>query len=709
MNLAFVLVAAVASGETGEPVLTQMPFTYVLDYGSAHVNSPEYIASIAKAPPTLLHLGKDVPFTHNWGPIQALGGENQAYGRRRPYAAEDFTRRLSPGEVRQRVAELTRLTSDLHRAGVKWVAPYICSMTIGGRPETRAGFWEFYDHWNDYAAFGLGPRPAADPFEWMQRTAAGELQFFYTFSGPFYPPYEPNVRYAVCQNRPEWRTWTEKLVENIARCGFDGVFVDNGASLRCYCPACRAKWRPWIAARWSESARRTLFGAAEPEMGEARTPGLLWAETCRFWSASLAEHLAAVGRAGSRVLGRPFLVFPNGGERRPEQVLLTHAEADLVMFERSVGPQGTNPGVVLWPVVEDIVVRKYNDNIFENKFVQCLRRKVRPIMLTRPGYQVPQKVRKLLEMTPDAATLGCAETAAFGGGGGFLVRLTAECREPQAGYRRFMEGHASLWEGLDSLAEVGVAVLPEQVYFGNTQHQRAVRAVTGHLLDAHVLFDYVIAGQFRLENLRKYKAVVLAQVTQLSAAQDADLRRYVEQGGGLVILGPLPERDEKGLKLDAARVAGIFPPAEKRERMAVRRVSQGRAAWTADVPAESSETAGALADTVGRELAVLSGVKNPAITKVRVNAFQDPKARRWILHLVNYNVPLGVENRPAEVQGPLEIRLPLTAAKSWRLVCYDPTGKKSELAAKHDGQSLSFTVPEVRVHKIVEITERIDR
>jgi hypothetical protein len=80
---------------------TVPPFTYILDYGPQHIHSPEYIERIAAAPPTLLHLGKDVPLTHNWGPIQALGGENQAYGKKRPYADEDYTLRLAPGQLQR--------------------------------------------------------------------------------------------------------------------------------------------------------------------------------------------------------------------------------------------------------------------------------------------------------------------------------------------------------------------------------------------------------------------------------------------------------------------------------------------------------------------------------------------------------------------------------------------------------------------------------
>jgi hypothetical protein len=696
MYLTTALIGALFLGQSSDPVLSQMPVTYVLDYGPAHVGSADYIDTIAKAPPTFLHLGKDVPFTHNWGPIQALGGENQAYGKMRPYGKTDDIRRLSPDEVRQRIADLSRLTADLHRVGVKWVMPYICSMTIGGRPEPRAGFWEFYDHWNDYAAFGLGPRPASDPIEWLQRKIDGKPNFYYTFVGPFYPAYEPNLRYAVCQNHPDWRTWTEKVVENIARCGFDGVFVDNGGSLRCYCPSCQKKWRAWIAARWSESSRRELFGTAEPAMGETGKPGLLWAETCRFWNASLAEHHAAIARAGSQVLGRPFLVFPNGGEHRPEQILLAHANADFIMFERSYGPYGTNPGMVLWPVVEDITVRKYNDNIFENKFVQCLRRKVRPIMLTRPGYNVSSKVRRLLEMTPDSATLGCAETAAFGAGGGFLVRVNAPCMAAQDKYRKFMESHASLFEGLDSFADVGVAVLPQQVYFGNTRHQSAVRQVTQFLLDSHVLFDYLIDDQFCLKNLRKYRLIVLPDVTQLAAVQDEDLAAYVQEGGKLLILGPLPDQDEKGQKLASSRVSTLSSAPGK-----------GKVTHWAKLATGLASDADRLAQAAGENLSILRAPVSPATAKVRVNAFQQPGQSRWILHVLNYNVPLGTENRDPETQSSLEFRLRLPSASSgkqaWKLVSYDPAGSTSEIPVKQDGQSLTFTLPELQVHRIIEV------
>jgi hypothetical protein len=154
------------------------------------------------------------------------------------------------------------------------------------------------------------------------------------------------------------------------------VFVDNAGSLRCACSICRRKWRKWIGGRYTAAERQELFGAADPAMGVASQPGLLWAETQRF------------------------------------------------------------------------------------RCVQCLRRNVRPILCTRPGYNLPRTARRLLEMNLASAALGNAEAAAFGGGGGFLQGTDPALMEVQKQYRRFFERHAALYEGLDSLAEVAVFMSP---------------------------------------------------------------------------------------------------------------------------------------------------------------------------------------------------------------------------------------------------------
>jgi hypothetical protein len=100
--------------------------------------------------------------------VAGTGGENQAYGK-----GEDI-RRISPDELREKMKALKHFTGEMHRVGVKLVMPYICTKTIGGDHSKRTGLWEFYDHWNEYRALGLGPRPQTDPRQWLQTTPDGK-------------------------------------------------------------------------------------------------------------------------------------------------------------------------------------------------------------------------------------------------------------------------------------------------------------------------------------------------------------------------------------------------------------------------------------------------------------------------------------------------------------------------------------------------------
>ena len=76
-----ILTAAPGALATREP--TVAPVYYLIDYGREHIDNPEYIEWIKELPPELLHFGKDVPMTHLYGPIAAVGGENPAAHARR--------------------------------------------------------------------------------------------------------------------------------------------------------------------------------------------------------------------------------------------------------------------------------------------------------------------------------------------------------------------------------------------------------------------------------------------------------------------------------------------------------------------------------------------------------------------------------------------------------------------------------------------------
>ncbi len=667
------------------------PVTYVLDYGGQHLGNAAWLAATVSAPPQLLHLGKDVVMTHNWGPIVALGGENQAYGK------GASVRRLSPAETRERMAGLRAMVSALHAGGVTMVMPYICAMTIGGHPERRTGFWEFYDHWDEYREFGLGARPAADPATWLQVNPDGSPHFYYGLTDGGYPPYAPNIRYACCMNNPNWRSWSEQVVRLCAEVGYDGVFVDNGGSQRCYCAFCRDKFRAFLSARYQPPAMEQLFGTsrvADLALATDAKQGLLWVETQRFWMATLREHHLALRAAGERVK-QPFYVFPNGGEGRPEHVKLTYAPVDYVMYEKSIGEFGTNPGLARRRIVRPISLTHYNDNIYENKLTASVGGREKPIILSRGGYP---RTNPDWDMNPQSAELGMAEMAAFGNGGGFLVRpeyntFGAALRK----YRQFFTEHADLYSAAVPYARVAVACFPEQKLYGNAAHIERLRSVTRALADCHLLFNYVLEEQFTPGALARYGLVIMPTVRVMTREQVSALTGYLRHGGRVLFIGENGLQDERLQPF----AEPPLPAAAPDNQAAPAGVGEGRYVARTTVP-NPSALWDLLGQLEGRGLALMPPDRDG---RVCFNATSAPSGAVLYLHVVNYAVPLGWRGGEVPIRTGLQVRLPLPeGTRAAQATVYDPDATGPQTApCKLDAGALEVALPALRIYQVVKV------
>jgi len=668
---------------------TSLPLTYVLDYGPAHVGNAEYVPTVSSAPPTLLHLGKDVPFNHAWGPVQALGGENQAYG------SGDAIARLSPDAVAARIAALRQMVDALHASGVRYVTPYICSMTLDGDPVKRSGFWEFYDHWDEYRGLGLAARPAPDPKEWLQTTAEGKPRLYYAYdqAAGFYPPFKTNHRYAACWRTAGWRTWLLEVVRFVARTGCDGVFVDNSCSQKSWSPAALAAFRVALQERYTAAQAKDLLGIAD--LGSAafpdeRQPSLAACELSRFWCSTMRDQMAAIKEAGTAVLGREFLVFPNGGH--PAELQEGLRDADFVMFEKSTGEYGTNPGLVHHPVLDGVTLRVLNDNLFELLFVRSLRERVRPIVLTRGGY--PQS-RPQWAMNADAARLGMAECAAFSGGGGFLVAPRFDVyHDALNDLREFIEGHPDLYAGLLPWTDTAVLALAEQGWLGNRAHLALVKRLTPALADAHVRFELVPERRLDAEPWAEARTVAAGQVVVLADRHVQALARFVEAGGTLLVSGPFAEKDEY------LRPRAVLPAPLDR----VAGLADGQSVAAGRGRLVRADQEGALATAIGAAgLAVRRGDGQPT-AGIRLATYRSTDGRRLILHLVNYNVPLGVEPLPVEAAADLAVAVPLPRGRTlagFRVLSPDPPSPAAEVTVS--AGVATVRIPQLRIYAVVEL------
>jgi len=326
---------AMPAGQAVGKPLTRPPFIYVIDYGVKYYEDFESIEKdFRSAPPGLMHIGKTVPITHLWGPAPIFWGENQmtwhpATGKPGKLALENI-RLLSPGELSERIKRMKDYTDKFHAAGVTALIPYLCSRTIAGDHETRKGFWEFYDKWNDYAQW-VGQRPPEDPFTWVTRDRSGKITGDYPYAPDYFAPWH---RYRPCVNNPHWRSYQQALVRLVAEAGYDGVFMDNSHhDSLCFCNHCQQAFKNYILTL-SKQELETL-GVKDPSIMDLLSETASAELVRRFLVVSIARHLRALKEA-ARAVNQRFLIFPNISRY---QCMMAYGDScDIYMFEGARPP-----------------------------------------------------------------------------------------------------------------------------------------------------------------------------------------------------------------------------------------------------------------------------------------------------------------------------------------------------------------------------------
>lgn len=660
--------------------------TYIRDYSPGHLDSEDFLGAIRANTPHLLVLGKDAPLHHNWGFVAGTGGENQAFGK------GEHIQRLTPDEGLAKMAEVKTMVANLHAIGVRWVMPYICTMTIGGHHEKRTGFWEFYDHWDEYAAFQLGPRPAADPMDWMQRTAEGEVRTYYQWDAPYYAP---NYRWAACVNSPAWRQHLGNVVRLAAQAGYDGVYMDNNSSTGCYCEHCQEAFRQYLAKRvTAKDLKADLgFGSLEQARMSTEPRTYLWRLTAEFKTDSKVGFLRELKGMGTKALGKEFHIFANTGAwmHGGHELQRVSTVASFIQSEENGHSTGAHPGLAREKITGNLFYQTVNRRVVEHKFTRSLCSGLRVTMTTRNSRAGSPWARRAVDQNPQTAALAMAESATYAGGGAFKMQLKWDANREIKRWREFFDQHQDLYEGYSAWAPVGVIAFAEQHYFTNSRQTRAaLHKCALELAENHVLFDMIHEAQLSLDRLRRHSAVVVPSgVSYLSNAQLDVFRRYA-QAGKLVVLGDdFATFDEKCRERHAAQ-ASIRQPVSLRS-------------------APSTEQ---LLNALGPHAGVLRDASDRAPAGVGVNAFVKPSRARptdLVLHLVNYNVPLGrgSTSPPMPVQN-LTARVPLPA--DWRVTAVDAAshieGEDLRVEWRQERDEVVINVPKLHLYQAVRIQGR---
>ena len=664
---------------------TAVPFTYVIGYHDWQ-NDAASMASIRESPPDLLHVNQPIPMNGSLGLTEKF--------------FDWQTQAITPEQYADKVRECSAFVQQMHAAGVRAVIPYVNACIMIGDHERRLGFWKVYDAWESLGWLNLGSKPSRDPLAWcgVPRRSLDPYK-------P-YPEYDL-WRYEPSLGDPDWRRFQVRVVEELAACGYDGVFLDD-CIMKSRSPIDEERFVQYVAQRPSAKilGERTTLGHS----GQ----GLQYAESIRYWFDTTAEHIEALQQAGRRFNPR-FFIIPNWGSiSRPMGLIGRESEGKsleswsratrLIMLEESYGPGRLATGVV---------------HDFALPLKQCLALGVRPALLP----YLPGRLQ---------AELALAEITA--GGGGAYVETSSTPAELRKAYQAFYDQHADLLRGLRPWSQVALLYDTDEVHFEHDEHIRDAMRMARALLDAHVQFDVILKKDLTQNALSRYETVVIPNVSSLSDAACQTLLDWVKNGGRLLATGEIATHDDMGL-MRPRHAWGLRPYILRGMVENDREVEKGSIQYTADLarlvpatPMDVEMLMDIMSDGIEETMtqlkqqpAMLESVIHPiwkkfvsryeeahfftdASPEIRIHVYQRDDGL-LILHLVHYGVSpweTGVEAPPPVKRCRIELTLDESHAPK-AVYALDPRQGKTDIAAERRGSRLTLETHDLGFHRMIVV------
>ena len=615
------------------------------------------------------------------------------------------------------------------QTGAYGVLPYICAKKLQGEHEKRMRFYAFYDHWDQYERW-YGPKPAVDPWEWIEFRFDYQMKSLWAF---YQPQPDGSVIRSACPNSP-FSDFLADFTRIGAGYGLPGVYVDNPGT-QCVCERyCVPAWHEYLGEHYSPAELTRYYGSDDPAQIDLQDP-TLEVERKRFWGWSAGRHLARLREASEEVSGDVGWVCPNGAmiEFAPANYgcdLASWAEVGAAqLLSRECNR-----------MIEGVEHDRLTDRLWFNGTDDLiLGHKMARGCPSFAMWSAPLRSHVFLGEQPAYYDLAAAETLAFDG-------VFLDCGAPwfpteaRAPFHAFYRPLESLLRSGPSVAEVGVLTFSRELLSDPADSVREVRLVTDWLSEAHVLWDALTDDAFAQRDLSGYRAIFVPNVRMMDDDEVAALTDYARAGGRLVISGDCATRFACGVERKgfAWRALPVGEPDES--GCAIVDAGEGRVLWAprlADIDlrvpytgsdVECAQPARGLIRETNREAfwsyvnrlvgADLSAVAAPGPRNLRVAArwFEDDGEATMTVHLANYdlNVHSGrkkyyrVPRADAERTPAEEVRLSVPVPAGYLAIGVrwaampDPTLRELPFEALAAG--VSFTVPRVNAYAVAAVT-----
>jgi len=465
--------------------------------------------------------------------------------------------------------------------------------------------------------------------DWVQIDQDGKLR---TWGSAYF-------RWTPCILCRPFRQYMQRAIRvGLEEVGLAGLHFDNDYCEACYCPRCQHGFRDWLRQQCPDPQRQfglENFDHVQPpplakSPREVHDPLVI--EWVRFRCAVLGDYhreLAAYARSlrpDVLLLGNP--AYPREGDepyRRSVWLPQIGPHLKLVFAEN-----GNFPGLEKDCVISQI--RAFKEG-------QAL------------GYRVVSTTwqhNKLsglgLPDRPEQVALQVAEAAAGGGvpGTNWALRPQGakggmqidrpELRAVLSQYLTFARSTENYRCGKKPLGEVAVLrTLASQAFnlAGHSQRLAAEEVLIRQGFAWQALF-----GE-QIERLTEFAVLVLAGQTHLSAAEVAAIRRFVDAGGGLVLVGDSGIYDDRGRRHASGALADLSGPRVVRlAETALQTTVDQQSVTRVALP----KRAGQFADAVRRAADGRLSLWLQGNSLVALSAY-DLEEGGWAAHLVNYATP----------------------------------------------------------------------
>jgi hypothetical protein len=415
-----------------------------------------------------------------------------------PYETWDHGR-FSQQTLRERGRYFEALNRELHRRGVKVVGHFNVEFLVGDPdgPDGPRGFFKFFrDLWDEEE---LGPRPAVDLLELLERGPDGQpiVNNQYAIGGM--------KEYWACLNNPRWRSVLKAWVKAGIRRGADGFIANYFYRHNCLCPHCSRSFKDYLRTRYSTDQLRERFGIAD------------------LAAHQFSEIVAWHDPKESTPLRREMLRFSQIGTKRAfDEVFIQYGRSlkpNLIVAQwNHLGDFGQIDGdercllpADLWGQGEDYAWYSTGASAYftdlESGFLgegTLQARYIRGALGDKPF------TLGKYESTRTRVTI--AELAANGGAPmGMYSNFTDPlARQEMVRYFGFLRRHDEVYHANRPHAEVVLLYPRSRVHDGDVSAVDTFKAVGRRLLDDHVLFDVLPDDIATLERLKPYRHVVKA-------------------------------------------------------------------------------------------------------------------------------------------------------------------------------------------------------